>query len=259
MRVDVGLCQYEAVPGDPSANAGTVLRCLDEVEADVLVFPEMFLVGYGTPCDGIRDDVEACVGEISDKCRMLDKAVAIGAPRYELDMTYNSLLFLSPDGDTYCDKTHLARFGIYSEEGFAPGYSPGIGSYHGMLFGMCVCYDIFFPEILHGCSLAGSSVNICAAASAVQSKPFLDRILPARALENVTYTAYSNNIGPANGLDMHGCSRGLDPYGDVIADCGTEAGVSVFTADTDKLAEAREVRRHLEDFRRDIDWGIQSF
>lgn len=75
----------------------------------------------------------------------------------------------------------------------------------------------------------------------------------SQALENVTYTAYVNNIGPANGLDMHGCSGGLDPYGDTLTECGTGDEETMFTVDTDVLEEAREVRGNLTDYRSDVD------
>ncbi len=258
MRLNIALCQYMPVPGNPERNTERVLARLKSGGVDVVMFPEMYLTGYGHPCEGLNDRVERCISEISDACRKYDKAVAIGTPRYESDLVYNSLAFLSPDGDSWYDKAHLARFGVYAETGFAPGYASSMGSYHHIFFGMCVCYDVFFPEILHGCSLAGASVNICAAASAIQSKSFLDTILPARALEDVTYTAYINNVGSANGLDMHGYSRGLNPYGDILAECGIGDGEAVFTVDTDVLEEARKVRRHLADYRSDVDWGVQG-
>ncbi len=257
MRVDISLCQFMPVPGRPAANKDRIAEAVRAGGADVFILPEMYLTGYGAPCEGLRDEVEMCVGELSDLCRMEDRAVVVGAPRYESDLVYNSLMFLSPDGDCHYDKAHLAGFGIYKETGFAPGCRPAMGSYHGMLFGMCICYDIFFPEILHGCSLNGASVNVCSAASALPSKPFFDRVVPARALENVTYLAYVNNVGPANGLDMHGCSRCLDPYGDILAQCGTGDGSTTVTVDTDVLEEARDIRRHLDDYRSDVDWDVQ--
>ena len=122
-----------------------------------------------------------------------------------------------------------------------------------MRFGLSICYDVFFPEVLHSRSLAGSSVNLCCAASGVQSKPFVDKVLPARALENVTYLAYVNNVGPMAGLEMHGCSRGLDPFGRTIAECDG-VGTARMTVDTDELDRFRKERRHLEDFRRDVGW-----
>lgn len=254
MKVRVALCQLMPVVGDVESNKEKVISCLRSTDADVFILPELFLTGYGANYAPLREEVVSAISEISATCREADRAVAIGSPRYTDEGIMNSLAFLSPDGDTWYDKAHLARFGVYAENGFSEGNGPAIGHYHGMGFGMCVCYDIFFPEILHGCSLNGASVNICVAASAVQSKPFLDRVISARALENVTYLAYVNNVGPLNGLEMHGCSRGLDPFGEAMTECGTSENISVFVADTEELERARGIRRHLSDFRSDIDW-----
>ena len=254
MKVRVALCQFMPDVGDVKSNGERMISCLRSDDADVYIFPELFLTGYGADCSVLKDEVQDMVRTISEECRGTDTAAVFGSPRYTDDGVMNSLAFLSPDGDVWYDKAHLARFGVYAENEFTEGRSPAIGLYHGIGFGMCVCYDIFFPEILHGCSLRGASVNICVAASAVQSKPFLDKVISARALENVTYLAYVNNTGPLNGLEMHGCSRGLDPFGDVIAECGTSECVSVFTVDTEELERARGIRRHLTDFRSDIPW-----
>ena len=52
----------------------------------------------------------------------------------------------------------------------------------------------------------------------------------------------------------------VDPLGREIVRCpaDTEA-VETFTFDTEVLAKARSTRRHLQDFRSDIDWFRQSF
>ena len=84
--------------------------------------------------------------------------------------------------------------------------------------------------------------------------------LPARALENVTYLAFVNNVGPAGDLVMAGTSRAVDPLGREIVRCPADAeAVETFTFDTEVLANARSTRRHLQDFRSDIDWFRQSF
>lgn len=254
MKADVALCQFVPDVGDVESNASRIVSCLESGDADMFIFPELFLTGYGADCGELRDSVETAISKISDKCRETDCAAVVGSPRYTNMGILNSLAFLSPDGDVWYDKAHLAKFGVYAEDGFIEGHGPTIGYYHGMGFGMCVCYDIFFPEILHGCSLNGSSVNICVAASAVQSKPFLDRVISARALENVTYLAYVNNVGPLNGLTMHGCSRALDPFGEEVCCCGTSESMAVFSVDTDEIDRMRGIRRHLSDFRKDIDW-----
>ena len=254
MNARIGLCQMPAAP-TPEANLGTVKKILARDEADVHIFPELFLTGYGYPLEGKDMRVELAMGEISKICEREDRAVAIGMPRFASDgKVYNSLAFVSPDVTVCYDKAHLAQFGPYAEPEFTAGSGPAIAEYHGIRFGLSVCYDAFFPEIMHGNSLRGADVNICVAASAAGSKPYFDKIAAARALENVTYFAFVNNIGPLSGLMMHGCSRAYGPLGDIVADCGTKLREAVFEFDPVELARARKVRHHLDDFRKDIAW-----
>lgn len=254
MKLGVSLCQIRPVPGDADANAETMARMLGSDGSDALVFPECFLEGYGAEPNGAA--TERCIGMLRETCRDSDSALAFGAALRRGGRTYNSLVFLSPDegGCAVYDKTHLARFGIYSEDGFAAGGGPAIGTFRGIGFGLSVCYDIYFPEVLRACALRGASVNICASAAAVPSEPFFEKILPARALENVSYLAFVNNCGRTAGLEMAGGSRAMDPLGAEIVRCGRGEEVQRFVFDSDALAEARCTRRHLDDFRADIGW-----
>lgn len=260
MQVDIALCQVRPVPGDPERNAGTIANMLMSDDADILVFPESFLTGYGTDPSGLDDRISSSLSLLSDLCRKYDKAVAVGTPMAGTRGWTNSLAFLSPDGDSYYDKAHLARFGVYAENGYVAGRRPAMGSYHGLRFGFCICYDVYFPEVLHGCSLRRADVNLCISAAAVPSAPYFETILPARALENVTYLAFVNNVGPTGGLVMAGSSRALDPLGREIVRCPSDSeSVERFTVDTEELVRARGIRRHLQDFRLDVDWLGQNF
>lgn len=254
MHVEIALCQIRPAMGDPEYNIQVVTDMITSTGSDVLVFPECFLTGYGADVSDMFGKISAGLSNISNLCRKYDKAVAIGTPMKTPKGIANSIAFLSPDGDSFYDKTHLARFGIYSEDGYVAGHRPVVASYHGIRFGLSICYDIYFPEVLHACSLNMADVNICVSAAAVPSAPFFERILPARALENVTYLAFVNNVGPMHGLEMAGGSKAFDPLGNEIASCGQKECVVPFDFDTEALAEARRIRRHLVDFRRDIDW-----
>src|SRR5690606_37700405 len=98
-------------------------------------------------------------------------------------------------------------------------------------------------------------VNICISASARQSKPFLERVLPARALENVSYTVFANNCGDMAGAVMFGGSRILDPFGEEISSAGEgECFCEAMFSDV-ALSGFRNIRRHLQDSRRDVDWN----
>lgn len=255
MRVEVALCQIRPTPGSPERNAERISGIMMSDDADVLVFPESFLNGYGTSPEGMGERIDESISKLSDLCRKHDKAVAVGTAVINDQGITNSLVFLSPDGEAVYDKLYLARFGIYSEDGYVPGKKPAIGLYHGLRFGMCICYDVYFPEILRSCSLRKADVNLCISAAAKPSAEYFEKVLPARALENVTYLAFVNNVGPMAGLDMAGLSRAYDPLGNVVSSCGSESeGIARFTVDTEELARARSVRRHLSDYRRDIVW-----
>jgi predicted amidohydrolase len=255
--VDLNLkvCQFLPFPGDSEKNS---LRISDELHLespDVIVFPEMFLTGYGADCSDLKEETEHAVERIEKMCQEFGKAAVFGGPSYDDEGIYNSLYFITPEKRFVYNKIHLAHFGVYSEEGFTAGDRPAMAEYRGVKFGLCICYDIFFPEVLRSCALAGSEVNICISASARQSKPFLERVLPARALENVSYTVFANNCGEMAGAVMYGGSRILDPFGETISSAGEEECSCEAVFSEMALSRFRNIRRHLQDLRRDVDWN----
>ena len=255
MDLDLKVCQCRAFPGNPEKNSMRISEELHSEGPDVIVFPEMFLTGYGTDCSDLEKETERAVERIEKMCQEFGKAAVFGGPSYDGKNVYNSLYFITPEKKFVYKKIHLAHFGVYSEEGFTAGDRPAVAEYWGVKFGLCICYDIFFPEVLRSCSLAGSGVNICISASARQSKPFLERVLPARALENVSYTVFANNCGEMAGATMYGGSRILDPFGETMSsagenECSCEAVFSEMA-----LSQFRNIRRHLRDSRRDVDWN----
>ncbi|MDN5358151.1 MAG: 5-aminopentanamidase [Candidatus Methanomethylophilaceae archaeon] len=255
MELNLKVCQYRPVPADPERNSERIAKELDSEHPDVLIFPEMFLTGYGKDCSSMNEQTEIAVKRIKKACRDTGKAAVFGGPCYEGGKVYNSLYFVTPDDTRIYRKIHLARFGIYSESDFASGDSPVIGEFRGVKFGLCICYDIFFPEVLRSCALAGSVVNICISASAWQSKPFLETILPARALENVSYTVFANNTGKMAGTLMFGRSRILSPFGDLICSVDEDEGSCEAVFSDVALSQFRNIRHHISDARKDVAWN----
>lgn len=250
--MDILLCQLHPREGDPETNGTTVSSIAEKTEADLIVLPEMFLSGYGSLPN--RTETENAVKRIEKTVEYTGKAIVLGTPHFHEGKVYNSLALLTPENTIWYDKIHLANFGMYSESVFTNGEHPTMGTFMGFRIGFGICYDIFFPELFRHYSLNGADVNICISASAVQSKLYFDTVLPSRALENVTYEVFVNNIGSINGMEMHGHSRGFDPLGQCIASCGDTECTSVMHVDLGYLKKCRELRRHLSDYRRDIDW-----
>ena len=239
----VAVCQLRPVPGDVRGNADAAVRAIGDADADLVVFPEMFLTGYACPdADGASEALERICGAAS-----ASGAVAVvGAPMMDGGRLYNCAVACS-DSMTVYRKIHLPSFGPFSEgDAFSPGSEPAVFRCSGMRVGLSVCYDIFFPELTKACSMAGADINVCISASPVSSRPFFERVLPARALECTSYLVFANNIGEQGGMEFFGGSRVLSPLGETIVQ-SEEEGIIVSDIDAEMLSEARLGRPVLND------------
>ncbi len=253
MEIKTALCQL-AAGDDYEENLRRLIETVDLNDADLYVFPELYLSSYGG--DLPPGFLGRAIDEIRDACRDNGCAVCVGAPA-ESDGLRNSQFFITGDSVDRYDKIHLARFGIYAEDRFTQGSAPVMVEYMGMRIGIEVCYDIMFPEVHRAYAKAGADIVICAAASAGPSRPFMERIGPARSLENTVYTVFLNNIGSdGKGNTFWGGSCVYDPLGEKKAVLGADEGISVVTLSSGEIEAARKVRHHLEDIRRDVDWEI---
>jgi len=254
MGMKLALCQYRADIGDVDANLNKIMTAVTQTQSDVYIFPELFLTGYGADYASLSADVQYAVDKMRLWCMEKDIAIVVGVPTYLPSGIRNSLLFISSKEIIRYDKLYLARFGVYSEKEFVRGDRPMMCSFKGMTFGLSICYDIFFPEIYRNYALSGADINICIAASAIQSKPYYERVLPARSLENLVYTVFVNSVGSSGNLMFYGSSGLIGPLGDALGNLGDNEGVLCVYVDKDVVGNARKERKHLEDRRIDIDW-----
>ena len=251
MELEIRLCQYRPAVGDVKANLAKVVDSLGE---GLTVFPELFLSGYGADYAAVQADVQQACGKLEDLARETGKGIIVGAPSYSAQGVANSLYLFAPDRTYRYDKMHLPDFGEYSESGFVPGENPVVGFYMGMGIGLGLCYDIFYPELYRTMSLYGAVVNVCCSASAERSRPYFEKVLPARALENTSFTVFCNNVGEVSGHQMFGGSRVLGPLGDPVSDIVEGENMVDVKIDVADLGKARVERPHLEGFRNDFNW-----
>lgn len=239
----VAVCQLRTVPEDVRGNADAAVRAIVDADADLVVFPEMFLTGYACPdADGASEALE----RICDAASASGAVAVVGAPMMEEGRLFNCAVACS-DSMTVYRKIHLPSFGPFSEgDVFSPGSEPAVFRCGGMRVGLSVCYDIFFPELTKACSMAGADINVCISASPVSSRPFFERVLPARALECTSYLVFANNIGEQGGMEFFGGSRVLSPLGETIVQ-SEEEGIIVSDIDAEMLSEARLGRPVLKD------------
>jgi NAD+ synthase len=154
----IALAQLNPVMGDIAGNLARARACRAKVArqlggADVILFSELFIVGY-SPEDlvlkpALQDDARAAVEELARDTEDGGPAILMGAPWVEADKLYNAMLLL--DGGRIAAKTFkvdLPNYGVFDEKRvFAAGSAPRPLDVRGVKLGVPICEDIWQQEV----------------------------------------------------------------------------------------------------------------
>lgn len=191
---------------------------------DLVIFPELFLTGYVVR-DQIYELAEIIPGPSTQRIEQVAKEtgmyIIFGMPELSEKTratVFNTAVFIGPKGfiGKY-RKMYLPTHSVFEEKRhFRPGYqAPSFDTPIGKI-GLCICYDIFFPEVTRLTRLNGAQLIVCISASPAVRRSYFEILTAARALENTAFLAYVNLVGIEDGLQFWGGSRLVSPTGDVI-------------------------------------------
>jgi predicted amidohydrolase len=227
-NIRVSLAQISSKRGDKEAN----LKKMEETtakakaqSADLVIFPELALTGYVIR-DQIYELAETIPGPSINRMEKLARKtglhIVFGMPEQSEKTRatlYNTAAFIGPEGfiGKY-RKMYLPTHSVFEEKRyFRPGYQTA--AYDTVLgkIGLCICYDLFFPEVTRLARLKGAQLIISISASPAVRRSYFEILTAARALENTAFLAYVNLVGVQDGLQFWGGSRLVGPTGDVLA------------------------------------------
>jgi predicted amidohydrolase len=227
MAVEVALAQICPETGNIEANIGKFVDYLDraaEVGAQLVIFPELALTGYGCGDQffAVAEEVPGPSTErLCQEARKRNQHVIWGMPERGLPgIVYNSAVLVGPQG-------HIGTWRKHTLPGHAtdtagPGAFPDRRFFragtHSAVFdtaigriGMMVCYDIFFPEIARLLTLQGADLLVGISGSPAFERPIFEPLVRVRAMENALWFAYCNMAGMEGGIAYWGGSRILAP------------------------------------------------
>ncbi|MCB1367645.1 MAG: carbon-nitrogen hydrolase family protein [Rhodobacteraceae bacterium] len=166
----------------------------------------------------------------------------------------NRSFLIAPDGKVVAryDKIHMFDVAIDATETFAEsdGFRPGnqavlaktaIGA-----VGLTICYDLRFPHLHRDLARAGAGIITQPAAfSPVSGAAHWHVLLRARAIETGAYILApaqcgDHAISTGKARRTYGHSLAVDPWGAIIADGGTEPGVTLVDLDLAEVSKARK-------------------
>jgi predicted amidohydrolase len=225
----VAIAQFTAAIADVHANLVSMRALLAEAAAraaDLICFPELCLPGYLLDPAGYDAAFLADLGRAdealqSDACR-LGVRIVYGTARRQAGLLYNVVVVTERDGgQTDYAKTHM----VEAERAvFAAGHELVLAA-DGEL-GLGCCYDLAFPRFCAGLADAGASVLVFPMAWEQERAFVFERIVAARAIENVAYLVCANQNGAPGTLRFHGRSKIVDPMGNTIMEMGGQAGLA---------------------------------
>jgi len=195
-----------------------------EQGADLAIFPELSLSGYVVR-DQFYELAETIPGPTVEKVEKLTKKTGIhvifGMPELSEKTQatiFNTAVLVGPKGliGKY-RKMYLPTHSVFEEKRyFRPGYQTATFQTDLGKIGLCICYDIFFPEVLRLARLKGAQLIVCISASPAVRRSYFETLTCARAIENTAYLAYVNLAGVQDGLQFWGGSRLVSPSGDIL-------------------------------------------
>ncbi len=165
------------------------------------------------------------------------------------DRFVNRAMLFLPDGSVAAayDKIHLfdvdlPNGDVYRESAtYDSGGEAVLAALPWGLLGLTICYDVRFPQLYRALAKAGAAfIAIPAAFTQVTGAAHWHVLVRARAIETGAFVFAAAQGGRhENGRETYGHSLVVSPWGDVLAEAGTEPGVIVADIDPAQVALAR--------------------
>ncbi len=213
----ITIAQLNPVVGDIAGNAQKARMARSAAaddNADLVVYPEMFLAGY-PPEDlvlkpAFQDACLAMLDKLAKETADGGPAMLIGAPYRQGGRVYNSVLLLD-NGKVKAvrHKMHLPNYGVFDEvRVFTPGPLPDPVSFRGTKLGLPICEDMWFEDVARHLKKNGAEILLVANGSPFTRDKAIERKnhMLARASETGLPCLYVNQIGGQDELVFDGAS-----------------------------------------------------
>jgi predicted amidohydrolase len=171
----------------------------------------------------------------------------------EPDRAYNTTLVFGPDGRRLASyrKVHLFDVDLREAGGVtfkesattARGTTPVVVDTPAGRLGLSICFDLRFPEHFRALTDRGAEILLVPAAFTLMTgMDHWHTLLRARAIETQSWVLAPAQWGAHDddGLRRsYGHSLIVDPWGTVVAECGSGEGICLAELDLDRVADIR--------------------
>ena len=214
--LSITLAQLNQSVGDIAGNAAAMLAARERAAgADLVVFPEMQLIGYPAEDLVLKP---ALIQRAAAELEMMAKATSDGGPAmlvgsiFVIDSALHNGVALLDGGKVAAIrlKHELPNYGTFDEVRlFQPGPLPEPIGFKGVMIGLPICEDIWHPDVCRHLADFGAELLIC-----INGSPYeidkdtlrIDGVAKRRAVDTELPLAYLNRVGGQDELVFDGAS-----------------------------------------------------
>ena len=220
----IGLAQSNCLVGDVEGNTRRVLERVEAFggQCDLIVFPELMLVGYPAGDLLLNPDLEKQIGKALNELRerIGETLIVVGHPEYQDGLTYNACSVIG-DGQTLATyrKRALPHYGAFNEKRyFAAGSEPVVVDIGGLPIGLSIGEDAWRPDPVSELGEAGARLvlNINASPYCIGKRANREQEIAQRASDNDLPFIYLNLVGGQDDLVFDGHSFVVNKTGEVV-------------------------------------------
>ncbi|MGP5336526.1 NAD+ synthase [Psychrobacter maritimus] len=221
--VTFALAQSHFLVGDITANAEkmrTLALQAREQGADVIIFPELALLGY-PPQDlllrpSLSGRIKSALSSLSD---IDDIVMIVGYPHVDHHGTFNSAAILHNGHQKgFYHKQILPNYGVFDERRyFDKGRNQVLFDYKGITIGLLICEDLWEKGPIAELKKQGADliVSLNASPFEIEKQDNRKTMLAKRSRENNLPIVYLNAVGGQDDLVFDGGSMAIQADGSV--------------------------------------------
>jgi predicted amidohydrolase len=247
----VALGEYDSRWQDREESLDRAAVCVERAAANgarLVVLPEMCATGFTMEPEKYAEAIDGpTFARLSTIAAVNEVHLLAGVAMQEAVGYQNVAVMFNTAGSLVASyaKQRLFRHGGEHEH-YVAGRTNEVIDVEGVRISPFICYDLRFPELFRAVAPWTDVIAVLANWPAVR-RAHWDALLPARAIENLSYVIGVNRTGNGNGTAYDGGSAAYDPWG-VRADKRTAvASPAIVDVSTAQVKEIRSKYPFLDD------------
>jgi omega-amidase len=233
---------------DREKNIHTVARLLQEIrDVEIVCLPENW-AGVVTFSEAELEQMLSLLGSYAQQGHYTLLTGSLIVQRRDHTIALGHVI--GPDGTVLGHTEKIFPSNAVGERAFLkPGERLPVFATGSARFGVAICVDLFYPELIRSLAHRGISVLFNPSNIPENRIALWRSLLCARAAENTIFAAFANNTKSFYPDDrpVSGHSMVVSPRGDVLLEADDAEGVFVVEIDLAQITEARRRWPYLAD------------